>query len=121
MKCNTWRAMLEREMEARDDSTPSYKLAFLARPSERFKDAIACFDPEDLGQLPEVLPDGDFSSLWLDLKFNGAGAWQEGFVDFTIWSHYRVYFPVQYDSSWRVGSVPRNPCEEVANYFGGGS
>jgi hypothetical protein len=39
---------------------------------------------------------------------------------FTVWGEKRVYFPAQYDGSEWVGSVPRNPCEQVTNHVGGG-
>lgn len=35
---------------------------------------------------------------------------------FTLWTKKRVYFPVEYDGSEWVGSVPRNPCEERINH-----
>jgi len=41
-------------------------------------------------------------------------------IPFTLWTHKRVYFPVQYDGSEWVTSVPRDPCEEVTSHVGGG-
>ena len=39
---------------------------------------------------------------------------------FTLWTTNRVYFPVCYDGSEWVGSVPRNPCNERTSHHGGG-
>lgn len=38
---------------------------------------------------------------------------------FTIWTEKRVYFPVQYDGSEWVASVPRNPCDIKTEHVGG--
>ncbi len=38
---------------------------------------------------------------------------------FTAWSETRVFFPVVYDGSEWVGSVPRNPCAEASDHHGG--
>ena len=38
---------------------------------------------------------------------------------FTAWSENWVYFPVQYDGSEWVGSVPRNPCDIKTEHIGG--
>lgn len=38
---------------------------------------------------------------------------------FTLWTERRVYFPVCYDGSEWVGSVPRNPSAEVTRHIGG--
>lgn len=38
---------------------------------------------------------------------------------FTLWTQDRVYFPICYDGSEWVGSVPRNPCDEISGHFGG--
>lgn len=39
---------------------------------------------------------------------------------FTLWTKDRVYFPVHYDGDEYAGSVPRNPCDEETEHFGGG-
>lgn len=38
---------------------------------------------------------------------------------FTAWSKSWVYFPVTYDGSESVGSVPRFPCEIATEHLGG--
>jgi len=38
---------------------------------------------------------------------------------FTLWTNEYVYFPVQYDGSEWVASVPRNPCNEPTQHIGG--
>jgi hypothetical protein len=38
---------------------------------------------------------------------------------FTLWTEKRVYFPVQYDGSEWVESVPRYPCDEKTTHVGG--
>ena len=49
---------------------------------------------------------------------NGYGI-AEG-IPFLLWTSTRVYFPVQYDGSEWVDSVPRHPCKEVMYHVGGG-
>lgn len=39
---------------------------------------------------------------------------------FTAWTEDRVYFPVGYDGSEWVDSVPRNPCSILTSHIGGG-
>jgi len=39
---------------------------------------------------------------------------------FTCWTKDRVYFPVKYDGSEWISSVPRHPCDEVTGHQGGG-
>ena len=54
----------------------------------------------------------------LDVEFyDGFGA-SDG-KPFTAWTSDRVYFPVVYDGSEWVGSVPRNPCDEATPHVGG--
>ena len=40
-------------------------------------------------------------------------------LPFTAWTRHRVYFPVTYDWSQWVGSVPRHPCDEATEPQGG--
>ena len=56
---------------------------------------------------------------FLDKEFDNSYGLAQG-PSFTIWTDYRVYFPVQYDGSEWCGSVPRHPCEEVVRHIGGG-
>ena len=39
---------------------------------------------------------------------------------FIAWTAKRVYFCVTYDSSFWAESVPRDPCDELPEEFGGG-
>lgn len=57
-------------------------------------------------------------NLDLDAPFNDGFGGVEG-ASFTAWSETRVYFPVVYDGSEWVGSVPRHPCDEVTRHHGG--
>lgn len=50
--------------------------------------------------------------------FSGYGT-AEG-PPFTLWTKDRIYFPVQYDGSEWISSVPRNPCDESTEHQGGG-
>lgn len=50
----------------------------------------------------------------------GFGGDIEDAEPFTAWSQTRVFFPVVYDGSLWVGSVPRDPCDEVTEFQGGG-
>jgi hypothetical protein len=54
----------------------------------------------------------------LDRRFNSGFGGSEG-VSFTLWTKGRVYFPVVYDGSEWVGSVPRDPCDEATPHQGG--
>lgn len=54
----------------------------------------------------------------LDVKFDDGYGGAEG-VPFTAWSKTRVYFPVCYDGSEWVDSVPRNPCDDPSSHVGG--
>lgn len=55
----------------------------------------------------------------LDYEFDPSYGAIEG-SSFTAWSDTRVYFPVCYDGSEWVESVPRYPCFEVTDHIGGG-
>lgn len=58
------------------------------------------------------------ADLDLDRKFDSGYGGNEG-RPFTLWTTGRVYFPVVYDGSEWVESVPRNPCNEVSAHVGG--
>lgn len=49
--------------------------------------------------------------------FSGFGGMRG--VPFTVWTEKRVYFPVCYDGSEWVDSVPRDPCDEHTYHVGG--
>ena len=53
-----------------------------------------------------------------DTEFDAGFGGSEG-CPFTLWTVNRVYFPVVYDGSEWVGSVPRNPCQSPSGHFGG--
>ena len=53
-----------------------------------------------------------------DTEFDDGYGGTEG-VPFTLWTEDRVYFPVQYDGSEWVASVPRFPCDEKTEHVGG--
>jgi hypothetical protein len=55
----------------------------------------------------------------LDVEFDDGYGLAEG-PNFTAWSQSRVFFPVVYDGAEAVGSVPRDPCDEESEHFGGG-
>lgn len=52
-------------------------------------------------------------------QFYGGYGGSEG-KPFTYWTETRVYFPVVYDGSEWVESVPRDPCDEATFHVGGG-
>jgi len=54
----------------------------------------------------------------MNKKFYAGHGKEEG-EPFTLWTKDRVYFPVCYDGEESVGSVPRNPCDEVTFHIGG--
>ncbi len=51
-------------------------------------------------------------------KFDGGYGGSEG-KPFTAWTENFVYFPVVYDGSEWVESVPRNPCDTATSHVGG--
>ena len=53
----------------------------------------------------------------IDVDFDCGYGWPEG-KPFTLWTDNRVYFPVVYDGSEWVSSVPRNPCGEAVCHVG---
>lgn len=55
----------------------------------------------------------------LNINFDNGYGLVEG-KPFTAWSEKRVYFPVCFDGLECVESVPRNPCDESCEHFGGG-
>ena len=71
--------------------------------SESFSDVVKC-------TLTEEELDADF-----DAGFGGTKG-----KPFTLWTHFRVYFPVVYDGAEWVSSVPRTPCDKVTEHVGGG-
>jgi hypothetical protein len=58
------------------------------------------------------------SDVELNEKFYPGYGCEEG-RPFTAWTAKRVYFPVCYDGSEWVGSVPRDPCGEPTKHVGG--
>ena len=54
----------------------------------------------------------------IDMKFDHGYGGNDGCA-FTAWTDERVYFPVVYDGSEWVGSVPRNPCDVATEHMGG--
>ena len=82
---------------------------------------------EALVEAGEIVKGKDFSAklIWTpedldwDREFDSDYGCMEGHP-FTAWSKTRVYFPVDYDGAEWVGSVPRNPCDEVTEHMGGG-
>jgi hypothetical protein len=55
----------------------------------------------------------------LDVEFDDNYGLVEGKA-FTLWTHDRVYFPVQYDGAEWVGSVSRLPDGKATKHFGAG-
>jgi hypothetical protein len=53
------------------------------------------------------------------VKFDASYGVKNG-KPFTAWTAARVYFPLDYDGAEGVGSVPRDPCDEVTEHQGGG-
>jgi len=72
----------------------------------------------DVDETPADIIASTFKSGENELMFYPGYGRPEG-IPFTLWTHKRVYFPVQYDGSEWVTSVPRDPCEEVTSHVGG--
>jgi hypothetical protein len=93
---NSWRKMIAEEARGLD---------WRGEPKRHAAD--------DLAEFSSTLSDAE-----LDQEFDdGYGAAQG--KPFTAWSKTRVYFPVVYDGAESVGSVPRDPCDEAVEHFGG--
>lgn len=89
----------------------------LMRPTTTWRKAIG----DELTARNESWADVVTSTLTeqqLDAEFDCSFGSAEG-EPFTLWTHRRVYFPVVYDGSEWVGSVPRNPCDEASKHVGG--
>lgn len=54
----------------------------------------------------------------LENEFDDSYGHSQG-LPFTLWTERRVYFPVVYDGSEWVGSVPRYPGQEATAHIGG--
>lgn len=54
----------------------------------------------------------------LDKEFYAGFGCPEG-EPFTLWTKKRVYFPTCHDGAEEAESVPRFPCDEITNHFGG--
>lgn len=65
-------------------------------------------------QIIAVAPD----EAVLDVQFDNGYGCVEG-PSFTVWTEHRVIFPVCYDGSEWVVSVPRNPNDEATDHVGG--
>lgn len=99
MKTN-WRTILEKYMKEKDES---------------FKDIIhSVFVVEDNWKEEQL----KMTDAELDREFDDGYGGAEG-CSFTIWTETRVYFPVVYDGSEWISSVPRNPCDEATSHVGG--
>lgn len=59
------------------------------------------------------------SDEMLDMEFDDGYGRVEG-IPFTLWTHKRVYFPVQYDGAECAGSVARHPNGQPTEHIGGG-
>lgn len=53
----------------------------------------------------------------IDYEFDSGYGGENG-PSFTAWTTNRVYFPVMYDGSEWISSVPRNPCDEATGHQG---
>ena len=73
----------------------------------------------DVGESWDDVAQCTLSDVQLDRQFDCGFGGEEG-AAFTLWTKERVYFPVCYDGSEWVDSVPRNPCGEATSHVGGG-
>lgn len=103
---STWREMIE--VEARDTGDD---IAGLVVYPETVLWPIGYYDDEPL--------EGATQQPTLDVQFDNGYGLIDG-PNFTAWSERRVYFPVDYDGSEWVASVPRNPAEVATKHVGGG-
>jgi hypothetical protein len=68
----------------------------MEKKNESWKDVVDCTLSQE-----ELIREFDADSS------GSTGGWP-----FTLWTKNRVYFPIEYDGSEGVTSVPRNPCGE---------
>ena len=90
-KNTTWRILIQDEMDDHGDS---------------FENVIS-----SIASMEGV-------SEWLDIEFYAGFGGKNG-CSFTLWTKTRVYFPLCYDGLEWVGSVPRNPSNEITAHPGG--
>lgn len=104
---NTWRKMITKEMAKHDETWDDLRaLVFKARHKWDEDDNQGDPDPDDI-------------KACLDHQFADGYGSTEG-LPFTLWTVKRVYFPVCYDGSEWVESVPREPNGEATEHVGGG-
>lgn len=104
---NTWRKMISEEMKEQGETWDDVEsLVFKARKKWHEDDNEGDPDPLD-------------NKACLDHQFHDGYGGEEG-LPFTLWTKERVYFPVVYDGSEWVASVPRNPNGEATEHVGGG-
>jgi hypothetical protein len=72
---------------------------------------------DDAGECWDDVISCTCTQLELDVEFNNGFGTTEG-IPFTVWTKKRVYFPVQYDGSEWIESVPRDPCLEETTHVG---
>ena len=100
----SWREMISREMEEYNETWDDVVMSNIKKNVEEWH------DDEDISEMPEASFDRNFDSGW---------GGTEGDL-FLVWTKERVYFPVCYDGSEWVGSVPRNPVTDVVSKHHGG-
>ena len=97
--------------------TCSWGGGFYSKRSIRWKDLLAQECRKHGDKLQDLIM--TLTPEELIQPFNDDFGGTEGHP-FTAWSENWVYFPVQYDGSEWVGSVPRNPCDIKTKHIGGG-
>ena len=97
IKDRTWRELITEDMENNSDSWDNI---------ESIQPTLNANDPEP----------------WIDKEFDTEFGSTEG-TPFTIWTKQWIYFPVQYDGSEWVESIPRHPHTQEnwkPYHYGGG-
>ena len=78
-----------------------------------------CMEEEGHGETMADIISCTLDEKGLDRNFSASYGSTEG-RPFTAWTTRRVYFPVCYDGSEWVASVPRDPCDAPSDHVGGG-
>lgn len=109
MSDTNWKKEITTAMEKHSETWNDVVYFCIAKHHSRYEEELEASD---------LVPPEDLEKALLR-TFDGGLGGNEGFA-FTLWTHKRVYFPVDYDGAEWAESVPRDPCDEMTQHIGGG-
>jgi hypothetical protein len=113
MSNECWRDMIVKEMNAYKDSFDNVTSLIINKPSKSERYSAEWYIEND-----NPKQTNDMSIL--DIKFDSGYGGTEG-MSFRLYTKTRIYFPIKYDGSEWVESLPIDPnSKEKPFHFGGG-